>query len=254
MNKYVLKLLYSLAIMIAIFLITKISSKLIDKWYEKQKDLKIPINRKRSKTLGQVLKSVIRYAAYFFGIMAIVDVVFGRVAVTFAGFGGVVVGFAAQSIIKDVFNGFFILFENQFSVGDYITIDDKSGMVESIELRFTRLRGLNGDLHIIPNGIIAKVTNHSRGNMKVDVDVEVPYDRDIDKLVKQINKVCMDISHNNAKITAVPKVIGISSLKQDVFTLKISGRVKPMAQWEIESRIRTEVKKILYPKLKEMEE
>jgi small conductance mechanosensitive channel len=241
------KLISIAAILILMYIVVKVGSSIIHKFMERQRqsNLKFTLNEKRSKTLEAISKSILRYTVYFFGIVGILTQIFGTVSLTFAGIGGVAIGFGAQSLVKDIINGFFILLEDQYAVGDYINIDDKGGIVESIELRVTKLRDFNGDLHIIPNGLITKVTNHSRGDIRVLIDVEIPYEEDIDKVSEVLNGVCENFEANNEDMVEGPKVTGVASLKENSITLRVVGKAKPMTQWDCEMRLRKEIRKAL---------
>jgi len=228
-------------------LVIEIAKRIIDKTVEKQSvsELRFTLDERKSKTIGAVLKSIVRYTVYFFGITAILTILFGGISLTFASIGGVAIGFGSQNLVKDIINGFFILFEDQFSVGDYINIEENGGIVESIELRVTKIRDFNGDLHIIPNGLITKVTNHSRGNMRILVDVDVDSDENIDKVIEVMNSTCLKFKKNQVDIVEGPKVLGITSLKENIVTIRIMGKTKTMKQWECEMNLRKEIKKAL---------
>lgn len=242
------KMFRIICIAIFMYLAIKIANKVIDKIVERQNKLKFSLDERKSKTLGAIIKSMVRYAVYFFGITAILTVLFGNVTLTFAGIGGVAIGFGAQSLIKDIINGFFILFEDQFAVGDYINIEDKSGIVESIELRVTKIRDFNGDLHIVPNGLIAKVTNHSRGDMRILVETEVAHEEDIDRVIDIITGVCDKFSKHEENIVEGPKVVGVTALKENSITIRVVGKAKSMTQWDCENDLRKEIKKALQKK------
>lgn len=207
--------------------------------------LRFTLDERKAKTLAAVLSSILRYAVYFLGIGAILTKIFGSISLTFAGIGGVAIGFGAQSLVKDVINGFFILFEDQFSVGDYIHIDNKGGIVESIELRVTKLRDFNGDLHIIPNGLITQVTNHSKGNMRVMVDIDIAYEVDIDYAMEVIQAACDEFKHINEDMVEGPRVVGVTALKDSGVTIRVFGKAKSMTQWECENRLRKHLKTAL---------
>lgn len=240
-------LLKIVLVLVVMYLVIKIGSSIIDKAVHRQKNLKFSLDIKKAKTLGQLLKSILRYTVYFFGIIEILSMLglFGTISLTFAGIGGVAIGFGAQSLIKDVINGFFILLEDQYSVSDYVTIDDKSGIVESIELRLTKIRDFNGDLHLIPNGSISRVTNHSRGNMRVTLDIDIAYDKNIDLVQQIIDQVCISFKEQNPNMVEGPKVLGVSALKEDSMTLRVMGKSKPMAQWDCEMKLREEIRSAL---------
>lgn len=158
------------------------------------------------------------------------------------------IGLGAQSLIKDVINGFFILLEDQYSVSDYVTIDDKSGIVESIELRLTKIRDFNGDLHLIPNGSISRVTNHSRGNMRIMLDIDIAYDKNVDLVQQIIDQVCVSFKEQNPNMVEGPKVLGVSALKEDCMTLRVVGKSKPMTQWDCEMKLREDIRSALKKK------
>ncbi|MDP4146756.1 MAG: mechanosensitive ion channel family protein [Bacillota bacterium] len=240
-----LKLVRVILILIAMYVVIKLGSSLINKSVEKQNKLRFSLNEKKSKTIGAVLKSILRYAVYFFGIVGILTQLFGTISLTFASIGGVAIGFGAQSLIKDILNGFFILFEDHFAVGDYITIETRSGIVESIELRVTKVRDFNGDLHVIPNGRIMEVTNHSRGATRITVEVSITYEESIDKTIDAINKACEVFIKENKDIIEPPKVVGVTGLTVNGVVIKVAGKVKAMKHWDNENKLRKMIKESL---------
>lgn len=253
-------------VLVAMYIVIKIGNGIINRYIHKQKDFKFSLDDRKAKTVGAILKSILRYSVYFFGVFTIISIIstkIGITSLTFAGIGGVAVGFGAQSLIKDIINGFFILFEDQFTVGDYINIDDKGGIVESLELRVTKIRDFNGDLHIIPNGLITKVTNHSRGNIRIMVDLDIAYDEDVDKAIQIISDLCERFKEENKEcVKEGPSVLGISAFKEGGITIRVAGKTKPMTQWDTEMKLRKEVREALkeanikmnYPKLKIIKE
>ncbi|WP_139906229.1 mechanosensitive ion channel family protein [Clostridium thermarum] len=232
-------------IIVCMYISIKLGSKIIEKTLNKQKKLKFSLDEKKARTLGAILKSILRYSVYFIGVSAILSIVLGGISLTLAGIGGVAIGLGAQNLVKDVINGFFILFEDQYAVGDYITIEAKSGIVESIELRITKLRDFSGDLHIIPNGLITNVTNHSRGNMRVMVEVDISYEEDTYKAMDVLKEACSQFANENKNMVEGPKVVGVSALKDSGVTIKIVGKAKAMTQWECENQLRARLKKAL---------
>ncbi|MGL5244214.1 MAG: mechanosensitive ion channel family protein, partial [Sarcina sp.] len=237
-----------LAIIILLMAVTiKVGNKLINKLVKKQieSNYKFSMDEKKANTIGTLLQSILKYAVYFIGITTMLSSLFGNISWAFASVGGVAVGLGAQSFVKDVINGVFILFEEQFAVGDYITILNSppiQGIVESIGLRTTELRDFNGDVNIIPNGSILTVTNHSKGNMRVLVDIEVAYETDIDYAMDVINGVCDKFNKTNENITSPLKALGVMSLNPSGVTIRVVGEAKPMTQWEIERNLRKELK------------
>lgn len=237
------KLVITLITIISMYLTIKIGSAIISKFVEKQKKMKYSLDVKRAKTLGAVLKSILRYGVYFFGVISILAQYLGTVPLTFAGIGGVAIGFGAQNLVKDIINGFFILFEDHYAVGDYIEIEGKTGIVESVELRVTKLRDLNGDVHVIQNGLISKVTNHSRGATRMLVSVDINYSENPERTIEIIKNVCEN--YEDEYVIERPSINGISEFKENYYTLKIIGKTKPMHHWENENKLRFEIKKAL---------
>jgi moderate conductance mechanosensitive channel len=227
-------------ILAAMYITVKVGNAVIRRVIEKQQTFKFSLHERKSQTLIVVLQSILRYVVSFVGIIAIVGM-FGNVGLTLAGIGGVAVGFGSQSLIKDIINGFFILFEDQYSVGDNIDIDGKSGIVESIGLRLTRIRDFNGDLHTIPNGSITKVTNHSRGDMRIMVDVDISRSADMDRATEAIEALGTRFCEENEDVVDCPKVLGISALKDTGITIRVIARTKPQANAPLEMKLRREV-------------
>lgn len=234
-------------IIIVMYVATRIIDKFIDKTIKKQEQFRFSLDKKRSKTIGAILKSVSKYSIYFFGIIGILTQFFGdkflsTISVGVASIGGVAIGFGGQNLVKDVINGFFILLEDQYSVGDYITVDKDSGIVESIELRITKLKDFNGDLHIIPNSKITNVTNHSKGPKSITVDVSIAYEESIDKAIGVINSTCDKFSNKNEDVVEKPKVVGVTELTASGVTIRVKGTVKNMKQFDNETRLRKFIK------------
>lgn len=154
-----------ICIILLSILIARIGSFIIKKVFDKQKFLKKrKKDDKKLDTMASLLTSVFRYTVYIISIITIlVDTFKLNSILAAAGIGGVAIGLGAQTFIRDIISGFFIVMEDHYAVGDTITVENMTGTVEAMELRITKLRGANGDLYIIPNSEIKKVTNHSRG-------------------------------------------------------------------------------------------
>jgi moderate conductance mechanosensitive channel len=241
-NDITFKIISIIFTIIIMYIVVKLSSRIIDRTIKKQGRFKFSLDEKKANTLGAVLKSILKYIVYFLGIGYILTEIFGTISLTLASIGGVAIGFGSQSIVKDIINGFFILFEDQFSVGDLIEVNSKSGIVESIELRVTKIRDFSGDLHIIPNGMVAQVTNRSRGDMRFLVEVDIAYEEDIDNAITVLQETCDEFKKDNENLVDGPKVIGVTALRDSGITIRVFGRAKPMTQWENEHKLRKELK------------
>ena len=184
---------------VLIFLVIKILLKIvyviIDKTVHRRKKSIFYVDEKKINTLTAVLKNIVKYIFYFIGIVMILDMfnINTTSILATAGIGGLAIGFGAQSLVKDIITGFFILFEDQFSVGDYIKVGEFEGIVEELGVRVTKLRDFSGELHIIPNSNIGTVTNKTRGAMRALVKVNVSYEEDIDHVIKVLDDLCKEI-------------------------------------------------------------
>lgn len=226
----------------------KIGKHLIRKFVERQikSNAMLSLESQRAETLGEVLKSVLKYSVYFIGIASIISILFNGISFTFASIGGFAVGFGAQSLVKDLINGFFILFEDQFGVGDYITVGQFNGIVSSIGIRTTIIKDFTGDIHSIPNGSIVEVTNHSRSDIRFMVDVDIAYKEDIDNAISVIKKACDGFKNKNEESIREPiEVVGVTTLNASGVTIRVVGKSKPLKQWEMERELRKEIKHTL---------
>ncbi|ACD53666.1 MULTISPECIES: mechanosensitive ion channel family protein [Clostridium] len=238
------KSLRILSVFILMYISIKIGNYLIKKFVERQikSNTMLSLDSQRAKTLGEVMKSVLKYSVYFIGVASIISTLFNGLSFTFASMGGLAVGFGAQSLIKDLINGFFILFEDQFGVGDHITVGTFSGLVESIGIRTTIIKDFTGDIHSIPNGSIIEVTNHSRGNIRFIVDVDIAYEENIDNAISIIKEVCSDFEQDNEDIREPMEVLGVNALNASSVTIRVIGKSKPLKQWEMERELRKLIK------------
>lgn len=234
-----------ISIVIIMYLSIKIGKYLIKKAVDKQvkSNAALSLDPQRAKTLGGVMKSILKYSVYFLGITSILSVLFGGISFTFASIGGVALGLGSQSLIKDFINGFFILFEDQFGIGDYVTIGNFSGIVQTIGIRTTIIKDFTGDIHSIPNGMISEVTNHSRGNTRFIVDVDIAYEEDIDNAINAIKECCDKFQEEHEDFINEPiEVSGVSALAASSVTIRTVGRTKPLTQWKMENELRKAIK------------
>lgn len=240
----IFKIIMIVIIFILMMIAIRIANKFIDRMVKNQieSNHKFSMDEKKAKTIGILLKSLVKYSVYFLGITSMLSIVFGAISWAFASVGGVAVGLGAQSFIKDMINGIFILFEEQYSVGDYVTIDNSKGIVKAIGLRTTELRDFNGDIYIIPNGSIQVIVNHSKGDMRVLVDIGIAYEADIELAISVINEVCSQYNQENPNITTPIEVLGVTALNDSNVNIRVIGETKPMKQWEAERELMKRIK------------
>lgn len=232
-------------IIFIMYLSIKIGKHLIKKFVEKQiqSNAMLSLDSQRAKTLGEVLKSVLKYSVYFIGIAIIASILFGEISFTFASIGGIALGLGAQSLIKDLINGFFILFENQFGVGDHVTLGSFNGIVKSIGIRSTVIIDFTGDIHSIPNGSIMGVTNHSRNDIKFVVDINIDHEEDVEKAILLIERVCEEFKKENEEYIKEPiEISGIVALGVSATTIRVTGKAKPLSQWKMGNELRKSIK------------
>lgn len=218
-----------------------------------------PASERRHRTILRLLQSVISYTVYFSAIIAILSIMGIQVAGLLAGAGilGLAVGFGAQSLVKDVITGFFIIFEDQFGVGDYIKITSTEGTVLEIGLRTTKIKGPAGEINIIPNGTITEVVNYSINNSIAIIDVSIAYSSDIAKAEKLIEQYLETLPENHDEIVSTPTLLGVQNVVGAEVTLRISVETLPMQHFAVSRMIRRDIKEIFdrngieipYPKM-----
>ncbi|MFZ3103023.1 MAG: mechanosensitive ion channel family protein [Desulfitobacteriaceae bacterium] len=205
------------------------------------------LNNRKINTVFPLLRSIAFYVITFSVLLNILEHVFNfRTGTLLASASvlGVALGFGSQSLVKDIIGGFFILFEDQFSVGEYVKVGEFSGVVEEVGLRATRLRDWGGELHIVPNGYINAVTNFNRGKMRALVDVYIPYDEDLDRAMEVIHSVCEDTGREFAEgILEPPTVQGVIQFGERNAILRVVAYTKPNKQWELERELRRRIHK-----------
>ncbi|MFE6169284.1 mechanosensitive ion channel family protein [Viridibacillus arvi] len=218
-----------------------------------------PASERRYRTILKLVQSIVSYVVYFSAILAILSAVNIDVKGLLAGAGivGLAVGFGAQSLVKDVITGFFIIFEDQFGVGDYIKITSVEGTVLEIGLRTTKIKGAAGEINIVPNGSITDVVNYSINNSIAIIDVSVAYSSDIAKAERLIEEYLKELPKKHEEITAPPTLLGVQNVVGAEVSLRISVETLPMQHFAISRMVRRDVKEIFdrnrieipYPKM-----
>ncbi|MEH7135203.1 mechanosensitive ion channel family protein [Priestia megaterium] len=236
----VLKLI---AITIVFLLVRAIGKKVIERSFEKMSERE-NATRGRTLTLKSLTVNVFSYVLIFIFVVMLLEAVNIHATALLAGAGvvGLAIGFGAQGLVSDVVTGFFLLLEKQLDVDDYVTTGSFSGIVESVGLRTTQIRGFDGTLHYVPNREITSLSNHSRGNMRALIDIGISYDDDIDKAISVLEKVCERVAATNENIVEGPNVIGVQGLGASDVVLRVVGKAKNGEQWGIERQLRKEFK------------
>jgi len=164
-----------------------------------------------------------------------------------AGVAGIAIGFGAQSLIKDYFNGFFLLLDDQVRQGDVVEIAGKGGLVEEVTLRYVRLRDLDGHVHYVPNGEIKLVTNRTRGYATPVVDVPIAYDADADKALAVMREIAAGLRADpdwSARIVEDLELIGMERWADSSVVLRARFKVvPPIQQWNVKREYLRRLKK-----------
>lgn len=193
---------------------------------------------KRVETLGRVIRyiaSVLISVVAGMLVLSVFGISIAPILAT-AGVVGLAVGFGAQSLIKDYFNGFFLLLENQIRQDDVITVAEKSGLVEEVTLRYVRLRDYEGNVHFIPNGAITTVTNMSRKFSQSVVRVGIAYQEDIDTAINIMREVGEQMRADPVfkdKILDNMEIAGVDNLADSAVVLLCRFKVKTLEQWGV---------------------
>jgi small conductance mechanosensitive channel len=198
---------------------------------------------KTLETLADRLAAVVIGVIALLMILSLFEVDIGP-AIAGLGVVGIAVGFGAQTLVRDWLAGIFIVIENQYSVGDVVSIAGVDGVVEGFSLRRTVLRNLDGTVHNVPNGQIVVASNMTRGFARVNVDVSVAYDTDIDRASAVINRIGEEMFSDPAwsdKIIEPPAVMRVDALGDSSVALKVLGQVKPAQQWAVSGELRKRV-------------
>ena len=198
----------------------------------------------RTETTRTIVSSVVSYIGYFV-IAGIVLSFFGldiTSVLAAAGVVGIAVAFGAQTLVKDLLSGMFIYAERSLDVGDVVTVNDLSGVVESMSIRTTTLRNFNGNVYIIPNGEIRSITNMSRGFKRAVVNIPCPYEENQERLVAMIREEMAVAAKEIEGIEAVPDVMSIVSFEPNAVTLQIAVPCPVGQHWRVERELRSRVK------------
>lgn len=225
-------------------IIGKIGTRLIDNIIDLDR-LSGRWDERRVNTLSGLAKSMLKYTIYFVGGVIVLDELGVPTTSILAGAGvlGLAVGFGAQNLVRDVLSGFFILFEDQFAVGDYVKIAGAEGTVQEIGLRVTRVQIWTGEIHIIPNGLIDHVVNYSRSGMGVLLEVPVALETNLDQAIDIINNVCHEMAEEKSEeVVDEPQVLGVTGLDSSGSTIMVFGTVAPMKQWAYGRELRKRIK------------
>jgi small conductance mechanosensitive channel len=201
----------------------------------------------RIETIGHVLVRAVDVLVLIVAILIVLSQAGFSIAPLLAGAGiaGIAIGFGAQSLVRDIISGLFILLENQFTRGDIVNVAGLGGVVEDLNLRRTILRDLDGVLHSVPNGEIRVASNLTRGWARVNLDVSVAYETDLSHARRVIDEVGRRLAEDAGwaeKIVEAPKVLRVDAFEDSGIAIKVLATTQPTAQWEVAGELRERLK------------
>ncbi len=206
------------------------------------------IEQKRTQTIAGVLRTASTALIWGLAVLLILGQIPGidlGPLLAAAGIGGVAIGFGAQSLVRDVISGFFILLEDQYHVGDIVELAGVSGLVEKITLRTTVVRDLNGQRHVIPNGEVTVSSNFTSGFSRYLFDLPVPYEEDVDRAIGIVRAVADDMRKEPdfAGVMLGPlTVLGVDDYADSQVSVKMYIETMPGKQWETGREFRRRIK------------
>jgi small conductance mechanosensitive channel len=235
--------------LLAVFFIIKISKRISKKILRsiEESETMDSHRKQRYTTLSSVILSFIKILIWVMAVLWIL----GELEIDYAPFlvaaGGIslAIGFGAQSLVKDVVTGFFLLMEEQFALGDYIEINGTSGTVEKISLRTIKFRSLDGTLHIIPNGSISSVSNKTYVWSRAVAKVGVSYDEKPERVLSVLQSICSEIKTDpkwEDILVDDPVAQGVLSLGDSAILFRILAKTKPGDQWAVERELNSRIK------------
>ncbi len=237
-------------ILIGLFVLSQASRwmvRWIEKWIPERDPLQASEIKKRAQTLGNILRHVFLILISFIAALMILGelgIQLGPLLAT-AGIGALAIGFGAQSLVKDVISGFFIILENQYRIGDVIEVAGVSGLVESLNLRRTVLRDLKGRVHTIPNGEIKVVSNLSKEWSRAVLDLGISYREDLDQvyeLLTQIGKELESEEPYKSSILEPLQILGVEKFGESQVIIRMMIKTVPLKQWEVGRELRRRIK------------
>ncbi len=204
--------------------------------------------QKRTHTLGTIIRYVLIFAIIAIASMTVLKelgINIGPILAA-AGIVGLAVGFGAQSLVKDVISGFFIILEDQIRVGDVVEIAGKSGLVEKINLKTTVLRDMAGNVHCVPNGLIQVVTNMTKEYSRYVFDIGIAYKEDVDRVIEVIKEIDEDMRNDpdfKNDIIEPIEILGLDQFASSSVIIKARTTTLPIKQWRVGREFNKRLKK-----------
>jgi small-conductance mechanosensitive channel len=239
-----------IVILIAAFVLNKIVLKLIEKGV-RLAVLPDPLSspdaeKKREDTLIAIFSATIKIVILLIVGMMVLQEVGVMIGPLLAGAGivGLALGFGGQYLIRDLISGLFIILENQYRIGDVVSFDNTSGLVEKITLRMTTIRDQDGTVHHIPHGEIKKVSNLSKNFSRVNLNIGIAYGSDLESVISLVNRIGKELAEDplwKESIILPPQFLRVNELGDSSIVIKILGETIPLKQWEVTGELRKRI-------------
>lgn len=239
------KFIVSAVVLVAVAISLRVLYRITDRVFRENKPGLEAREIRRLVTLNKVVKIAVKVCIWTVAVL----IIFGQFMdvgslLAVAGIGTLAIGFGAQGVVEDIMSGFVIVFENQFSVGDYITIDETHyGIVESIGIRTSSIREFSGGLFIIHNGKIDRLINFSKGHIVAAVDVSVGYEENVDRVINVLEAVCSDVFESHEELfNTCPQVLGVTKLDESAMIIRIISDEDATNKFQAEIILRQKIK------------
>lgn len=233
------------------FIVIKIANRMIENFFNFKSKSKPHLKgaAKRNQTLISVLQNTVSIFLWFVVVVMVLQTFNVPVTTLLAGAGvvGLAVGFGAQSLVKDMITGFFIILENQFDKSDFVRINTSGttvaeGEVLFIGLRITKIQGYEGELFIIPNGTINEVVNFSKYNSIAFLDINVSIDEDLNRVEDLLSAFCENAMNIESTLSEPPQVLGLNDIANGEAIMRVMLVTEPMEHFGAKRRMRKAVK------------
>jgi moderate conductance mechanosensitive channel len=239
-----------LAVAWLVMRVVTVASERIERELSQGEGLDVLERTKRAQTLGRLIHNVLAIVITSIALMMVLrelglDIV---PMLTGAGIVGVALGFGAQYLVRDVIAGFFLILENQVRVGDVVAVNGVGGVVEAVNLRTILLRDGEGTVHVFQNGAINMLANRTKDFSYYVIDLNVPYDQDVDRVTAVLRDVGRELENDPAyrdSILAPLEVFGVDAFLDTKMTIKLRIKTVPLKQWDVGRELRRRIKRAL---------
>jgi moderate conductance mechanosensitive channel len=233
--------------LVAYRVIRVLINRIVAREIEEEDPLVRRVREQRAQTIASLLGNIAAIGIFVVVTLTILDILIENTGPILASFGiiGLAFSFGAQSLVKDVISGTFMLIEGQFGIGDVVKVSDVSGLVEKVTLRTTVLRDIEGAVHIVPNGEITRVTNMTKAWSRAVLNVGVAYKEDVDHVIEVLRDLLREFHADpewGPLLLDEPVVPGVESLADSAVVIRVMAKTLPLKQWDVARELRRRIK------------